>query len=108
MARLYFAQVGEKENRAAFWAWFQSHFDALLARMPDAYQRMLPRLPAVGRCANSDSEQLQQWLAPRIKGVIGGERALAQSLEGVSQCTALREHVGEKALATWAEAQRAP
>jgi alanyl aminopeptidase len=108
MARLYFAQVGEKENRAAFWTWFQGHFDALLARMPDAYQRMLPRLPAVGRCAKADSEQLQQWLAPRIQGVIGGERALAQSLEGVSQCSALREHVGEKSLATWAEAQRAP
>jgi alanyl aminopeptidase len=108
LARLYYAQVGEKENRAAFWNWFQSHFDVLRARMPDAYQRMLPRLPAVGRCDKADSETLQQWLAPRIKDVIGGERALAQSLEGVAQCTALREHVGEKALATWAEAQRAP
>jgi alanyl aminopeptidase len=108
MARLFFAQVGEKENRAAFWSWYQSHFDALLARMPDAYQRTLPRLPAVGRCDKADSDSLQQWLAPRIKQIIGGERALAQSVESVAQCSALREHVGEKSLATWAEAQRAP
>ena len=108
LARLYFAQVGEKENRAAFWSWYQNHFEALLARMPDAYQRTLPRLPAVGRCDKADADSLQQWLAPRIRQIIGGERALAQSLEGVSQCDALREHVGEKSLATWVEAQRAP
>jgi len=108
LSRLYYAQVAEPENRAAFWGWFQSHFDALRARFPDAQQRSLPRLPAVGRCDKSDSDQLQAWLAPRIKDVIGGNRALAQSLEGVTQCTALREHVGQKSLATWAETQRAP
>jgi alanyl aminopeptidase len=108
MARLYYAQVAEPENREAFWTWFQGHFEALRTRFPDAQQRSLPRLPAVGRCAKNDSDQLQAWLAPRIKDVIGGNRALAQSLEGVTQCTALREHVGEKSLATWAEAQRAP
>jgi alanyl aminopeptidase len=108
MSRLYNAQVAESENRDAFWAWYQGHFDALRARFPDAYQRSLPRMPATGRCETNYSEELQQWLAPRINDIVGGKRALAQSLEAVGQCAALRRHVGEKSLATWAEAQRAP
>jgi len=108
MSRLYFAQVEEQENRGAFWRWFQLHFDALRARFPDAYQRTLPRLPAVGRCDPRDSDELQRWFAPHVNDVIGGQRALAQSLEGVAQCSALREHSGEQSLAKWVEAQRAP
>ena len=108
MARLYSAQVEQPENRDAFWAWYRSHFDALRSRFPDASQRALPRMPATGRCDRADADELRQWLAPRITGIIGGKRALAQSLESVSQCAALREHVGEKSLATWAEAQRSP
>jgi alanyl aminopeptidase len=100
---LYFNHVAEPENQAGFWPWFQVHFEALRARMPDAYQGVLPRLAARGRCEKSQSAELQQWFAPRIKQVIGGERALAQSVEGVEQCASLREHNGEKSLATWAE-----
>jgi cytosol alanyl aminopeptidase len=99
--------LAEPENRAGFWKWFQPHFDALRARLPDAYQSVLPRLAAAGRCSKAQSDEMRQWMAPRIKEVLGGERALAQSLEGVGQCTSLHDHVGEKALATWAEAHPA-
>jgi len=102
---LYFNHVAEPENRAAFWPWFQTHFEQLRARLPDAYQSVLPRLAGRGRCSKAQSDEMQQWFAPRIGAVIGGERSLAQSLEGASQCTSLREHVGDKALANWAEAQ---
>ena len=108
MSRLYAAQVAEPENRAAFWTWYQSHFDALRARYPDAYQRSLPRLAATGRCADRDAEQLRAWLAPHVDRIIGGKRALAQSIETVAQCSALRAHAGEQSLAKWAESQRAP
>jgi alanyl aminopeptidase len=104
LSRLYGAQVEEPENRDAFWTWYQAHFDSLRARFPDASQKALPRWPAIGRCARNDAEELRQWLAPRIETVIGGKRALAQSIETVSQCAALREHVGEQSLAKWAEA----
>ena len=102
---LYFNHVTEAENQAGFWIWFKAHFDALRARLPDAYQGVLPRLAGRGRCDKAQSEELQQWFAPRIAQVIGGERSLAQSLESVNQCNSLREHAGEKALANWAEAQ---
>jgi hypothetical protein len=65
-------------------------------------------MPATGRCDRAHADELRQWLAPRITGIIGGKRALAQSLESVIQCAALREHVGEKSLASWVETQRAP
>jgi len=101
---VYGSNVGERENRLAFWEWFQAHFDALRARLPDSHQAGLARYAAGNhRCSKEQSDELRAWFAPRVKAVVGGERALAQVLEGIGQCTALREHVGEKALATWAE-----
>jgi len=107
MGNVYFSNGGERENRAAFWDWFQAHFDELRARMPDAHQPGLAYYPSQARCSKMQSDELRTWFAPRIKNVVGGERALAQVLEGIDQCTALREHVGEKSLATWAEAHPA-
>jgi alanyl aminopeptidase len=108
LTRLYAAQVEEPENRDDFDAWLRQNFDALRARYPDSYQRALPRLPATGRCSRQAADTLRQWLAPRIADVIGGQRALAQSLESVDQCAALREHIGTAALTQWAEGLRAP
>ncbi len=100
---LYGSHVSEAENDAGFWQWLQPHFDALRRRLPDSYQSLVIRFAASERCSAAQSEQLRDWFAPRIKTVIGGERSLAQSLERVNQCASLREHVGEKSLATWAE-----
>ena len=101
---LFRAHVSEEENRAGFWTWLKSHFDALHARLPDSYQASPIALAGTGRCSKSDGEEVRQWFAPRIKDVIGGERELAQTLEGVGTCGVLREHVGEKALTQWSEA----
>jgi alanyl aminopeptidase len=107
MARLYRANIEEPENRAAFWTWFQAHYDALKARMSPLGRGYLPAVPATGRCSGAQADELRNFFEPRIKDLIGGERILAQSLEGISQCNSLREHVGEKSLATWAEAHPA-
>ena len=60
-----------------------------------------------GRCGKAEGDEIREWFAPRIKDVIGGERHLAQTLEKVDTCAALREHVGDKALKNWAEAHPA-
>jgi alanyl aminopeptidase len=104
---LFRAQVGEEENRAGFWTWLKSHFDTLRGRLPDSYQASAVGYAGVGRCDKADGEEVRQWFAPHIKDVIGGERQLAQTLEAVGTCGALREHVGEKALTQWAEAHSA-
>jgi alanyl aminopeptidase len=103
MARLYRANIEEPENRAAFWTWFQAHYEALKARMSPLGRGYLPAVPSTGRCSSVQADELRNFFEPRIKDLIGGERILAQSLEGISQCNSLREHVGEKSLATWAE-----
>jgi len=104
---IYLGNAGEMENRAAFWQWLQTNFDALAARLPDEYQSSIIRWAATGRCSKSQSDELRAWLTPRLKSLVGGERILAQSLEATDQCAALREHQGDNALAAWAQAHAA-
>ena len=101
MPFLYFNVVNEPENRAATWRWLQSHYDALKGRLSDQTQSENIALAAVGRCSRTESDELRAWFTPRIKTIIGGERTLAQSLEAIDQCAALREHAGEQSLAQW-------
>jgi alanyl aminopeptidase len=101
---LYGSSVAEPENIDAFWQWLTSHYDALAARLPDQFQSTVIRLAAVNRCSKAQSDELRGWFAPRLPRIVGGDRVLAQSLEAIDQCTALREHVGEASLAVWAAA----
>ncbi len=103
MSRLYGANIDEPENRAAFWTWFQAHYEPLKERMSPLARGYLPAVPASGRCSTAQADELRNFFEPRIKDLTGGERILAQTLEGIAQCNSLREHVGEKSLATWAE-----
>jgi cytosol alanyl aminopeptidase len=103
---VYSANASEPENRDAFWKWFTSHFDALQARMAPFARGYAPAMAAPNRCSKEQAEELNAFFTPRIKQMSGGERVLAQVLEGTNQCAALREHVGEKALASWAETQK--
>jgi alanyl aminopeptidase len=99
---LYASHVAEPENRDAFWHWLESNYAALAGRLPDQYQSYVIRLASTKRCSQSQADEIRAWFAPKIRSIIGGERALAQSLESIDQCAALREHVGEQALAAWA------
>ncbi|MEO6689436.1 MAG: M1 family aminopeptidase [Dokdonella sp.] len=104
MGRLYEAQIKEPENRAAMWQWLMAHFDAYRVRLPAFAQAYVPKSVANGRCSNASADALSAFFAPRIKDLIGGERGLGQTIEGIRQCAALREEVGTKALKAWAEA----
>ena len=99
---LYGSVVAEPENVDAFWQWLKTHYQALAARLPDQFQSVLIRYAADNRCSKPQSDELRTWFAPRISRIVGGDRVLAQSLEGIDQCTALREHLGEASLAIWA------
>ena len=101
---LYLGNVGEPENVDAFWRWLATHYDALAARLPDQFQGYAISWAAVNRCSPPQAEELSAFFTPRLPHIIGGDRALAQALESISQCSALRAHVGETSLATWAAA----
>jgi len=103
MSRLYGAQEAEPENRAALWRWLQQHYAAYRDRLPAFAQPRLPASVASGRCTMAAAAELDDFFAPRVHELIGGERGLGQALEGIRQCNALREHVGTKELGAWAE-----
>jgi alanyl aminopeptidase len=106
MRFIYGATANEPEARAGFWAWFKTNFDKLQARMPPFAQGRAPAMVELpGNCTKAQAEEIRAFFEPRIKQMNGGERVLAQVLEGTNQCAALREHVGEKALESWAESQ---
>jgi len=104
MSRLYDAQMAEPENRAATWQWMTTHFDAFRTRLSPFAQSKMPATFADGRCSDADADTLSAFFAPRIKNLIGGERGLAQTLERVRQCGALRGHVDAKPLDEWVAA----
>jgi alanyl aminopeptidase len=106
MRFLYASQVAEVENSAAFWQWLQPHYETLVGRLPDQFQNYVIGLAAHNRCSRSESDELRTWFTPHLKNLIGGGRALAQSLETIDQCAALREHLEKNSLATWAEAHQ--
>ena len=89
------------ENRAALWQWLTRHFEAYRKRLPPFAQAWLPKTFAPGRCSAAEADEMSAFLAPRVKELIGGDRGLGQTLEGIRQCGALREHVDRKALAEW-------
>jgi alanyl aminopeptidase len=104
MSRLYEAQIAEPENRTAMWRWLTQHFDAYRVRLPAFAQAYLPKTFDDGRCSTAAADEMSGFLAPREKDLIGGERGLGQTLEGIRQCSALRDHVDRKPLAEWSAA----
>jgi len=100
---IYDAQMNEPENRAAIWQWLPAHYDAYRARLPAFRRGYMPRTFADGRCSARDADELSAFFAPRIKDLVGGDRGLGQTLEGIRQCASLREHVGANGLAAWIE-----
>ncbi len=100
---LYSSHVAEAANRAPFFQWLQSNHDALAARLPNQFQSSIIRIAAIKRCSATESAELRAYFSPRLASLIGGERALAQSLEAIDQCAALREHLTGRALDMWAE-----
>jgi cytosol alanyl aminopeptidase len=106
MRYIYSATAEEPEDRAGYWQWFKTNFEKLQARMPPFAQGHVPAMVSLpGNCSKGQAEEIRAFFEPRIKQMNGGERVLAQVLEGTNQCAALREHVGEKALESWAESQ---
>jgi alanyl aminopeptidase len=100
---IYDAQMAEPENRAAMWQWLPGHYDAYRERLSAFRRGYMPRTFADGRCSTREADELSAFFAPRIKDLVGGDRGLGQTLEGIRQCASLREHLGDRSLAAWIE-----
>jgi alanyl aminopeptidase len=85
-----YAQVDRPETRDAAWAWMKEHYDAILARMP-RHHAGVQLVGAGGRFCDSDhAKDVEAFFAPKIEGIEGGPRALAETLEDVQLCAARR------------------
>ncbi len=75
------------ETRDAAWAWLGTHFDALVALLPDRYGGYLPSMLAA--CDPTRTAALATFFTPRVDALTGGPRNLANAIDAGKQCAAL-------------------
>ncbi len=95
--RVVSTALDEPASRTQTFAFIKTHFDDLMARMPSFVRPLAPRL-AGSFCTKAERDEAREFF--EAKAIEGGERALAQGLEGADQCIALRAF-GREALATY-------
>jgi alanyl aminopeptidase len=78
-------------ERPAAWRWLQRRFDAVVAKVPEEHVGELPRFGS-DFCSTEDAEALQTFFDPRAASLMGAPRSLAQAVEHVRLCAALRAH----------------
>jgi alanyl aminopeptidase len=88
------AWAGARETRALALDFAEARADPLLASFPGAWSAQLPSLFEAG-CDAAWAGRLRALFAPRVPGAPGLERPLAQALEGIGICAAVREADGE-------------
>jgi alanyl aminopeptidase len=85
-----FSQLGERESRADARQWLRSEYDALMKKGPRGLGGGFVRLDAFARCSDANADAISAWHEPRLREVEGGPRRLAQSIEGIRLCAALK------------------
>lgn len=85
-----FAELSDPATRQLAWDFFKQNFDALLAKLPREFGGVLP---FVGRpfCDAAHRTDLEAFFKDRAEKLIGAKRNLAQTLEGIDQCVALKD-----------------
>ncbi len=92
LAALLEAQLGWEPNRAAGRAWFRENADAVLAKLPAQQAGHAPALYASGACSEAEANEVEALFAARVASLEGGPRAMAQLVEAIRLCAALRAH----------------
>jgi alanyl aminopeptidase len=92
-------------RRAAF-DFVKANYDALVARLPQGENSPAPYFPWVGAnlCAADTRGEIEGFFGKRNASLLGGARVLAQVLESVDQCVALKRSQ-EGSLAAYLESQ---
>ncbi|HTO98964.1 MAG TPA: M1 family aminopeptidase [Myxococcales bacterium] len=87
------------ETREGAVKFVEENFDAIVARMPRDYGAYIAGI-ADGLCDAGQQKEAEDFFRPRARQFPGGDRHVAQTLEGIRQCVAFRARAGP-ALATW-------
>ncbi len=87
---LVFRRAADKKTRESAWAWFKNEPDAIITRTADDRRDAFPFL-ASGFCSAADRADVAKFFTPELLSKArGSTRSLAQSLEEIEQCDALR------------------
>lgn len=86
---IFFSALGDERTREQAFAYVKAHWDEIVARLPEAMRGYLPYLGA-SFCDDAHRSEVESFFTPRVKGFEGAPRNLAQALEGIKVCTAVR------------------
>ncbi len=87
---IYFRQMAYGSHRDAAWDWVTAHFDEVSGRMPEKNRDQVVSLPQPF-CSIERRDEVQAFFAPKLEGIVGSPRTLAQALEQVELCAALKD-----------------
>ncbi|MBT8441859.1 MAG: ERAP1-like C-terminal domain-containing protein [Gammaproteobacteria bacterium] len=93
ITQLAFALAGRPSQRSATLDWYQANEPAFTGRISSFAHRFLPRL-AAGFCTLEERDDVQAFFTPLARTLQGVERSLAEVLEGIELCAALRDARG--------------
>lgn len=83
-------QLGVPALREGARRWLREEYDALMAKAPRGLGGGFVRFDAQDRCSGEEAAEIEAWHGPRLREVEGGPRRLAQSIEGIRLCAALK------------------
>lgn len=83
------AVLARRKSRPIAEAWVRAHWDDLRKKLPGALSSTLLRAAGVG-CSSAEATERAAFYTPRVDAIEGARRGLAESLEAVSLCAALR------------------
>ena len=86
---ILYAALGFPVGREAAWQFMKANYDAIVARMPREATGFMPYF-AEGFCDAPHRQEVAEFFAGRAEKLPGGSRNLAQVLEGMELCIALR------------------
>jgi len=88
-----FSALQSEKGRAVLWDFLKENYDAVVARAPRESQGQIPSL-ASGFCDPQHRADVAAFFRDRAPKLLGGARTLAQTLEEIDLCVALRENQG--------------
>ncbi len=84
-------QMGREATTDLTYAWLREHFEAVAELVPEAYRGPFLAGLGSGFCAVERAGEWSEFIESRAADLPGYERSLAQAIESVSLCAALRE-----------------
>jgi alanyl aminopeptidase len=96
---IIFRQMARDASRELTYEWLVNNYDEIVAQLPETYRaRILPSLGSTF-CSNERADEWLAFIEARADQSPGYERTLAQSIETVRLCAALRDAKADELVA---------